>query len=205
MSTILIACEFSGIVREAFRAKGFDAWSIDLEDTEIPSEFHIIDDVSNHLVRNFNMMIAFPPCTHLAVSGARWFPEKIADGRQQKAIDFFMELITAPIDRIAVENPIGIMSTKYRKPDQIIEPFQFGHKRRKKTCLWLKNLPELIPTNIVEAPKNSYVWTAGSKSYENFEDETKGMSWSSNEIKKYRNRFHTGIADAMADQWGNVI
>jgi len=144
---ILIACEFSGPVREAFAARGHDAWSCDLLPSEIPGN-HIQDDVLDHL-SGWDMMIAFPPCTHLAVSGARWFPQKIADGRQQASIDFFMELANADIPKIAIENPIGIMSTKWRKPDQIIQPWQFGHGETKATCLWLKNLPKLQPTNIV--------------------------------------------------------
>ena len=142
---VLVACEFSGIVRDAFIAKGHDAISCDLLPTEIQgphyqgSVFDIIDD-------DFDLMIAHPPCTHLAVSGARYFEQKRQDGRQQEAIDFFMSLINSNIPKIAVENPVCIMSSKYRKPDQIIQPWMFGHGETKATCLWLKGLPKLVPT-----------------------------------------------------------
>ncbi len=148
---ILVACEESQAVTIELRKLGHEAYSCDI----LPCsgghpEWHIQGDVLEHLNDGWDMMIAFPPCTHLAVSGAAWFKEKIADGRQQQGIDFFMEMINAPIEKIAVENPVSVMSTKYRKPDQIINPFQFGDPVPKKTCLWLKNLPLLEPTNIVE-------------------------------------------------------
>lgn len=183
---VLIACEFSGIVREAFRKRGHDASSCDLLPTEIPGK-HIQDDVLYVLDQGWDLMIAHPPCTHLAVSGARWFAEKRADGRQQAAIDFFMTLANAPIDRIAIENPISIMSTKWRKPDQIIQHWQFGHGETKATCLWLKNLPELQPTDIVDG-REGRVWKEPPS-----EDR-----W------KNRSRTYTGIADAMADQWQDL-
>jgi len=148
---ILVACEYSAVVRDAFRAKGHDAWSCDLLPCEGDTRWHLkmpVEDVLWH--HTWDLMVAHPPCDHLAVSGARWFKEKQADGRQQAAIDFFMKLAEAPIPRIAIENPIGIMSSHYRKPDQIIQPWQFGHGETKATCLWLKNLPKLQPTNIVE-------------------------------------------------------
>lgn len=143
---VLIGCEYSGIEREAFRALGHDAISCDLLDTDIPGP-HYKGDIRDILKDGFDLAVLHPPCTHLAVSGARWFKEK--EREQQEAIAFFMEMINAPIPRIAVENPVGIMSTIYREPDQYIEPWQFGHGETKKTCLWLKNLPPLIPTNIV--------------------------------------------------------
>lgn len=149
---ILIACEESQTVCKAFRAKGHEAYSCDI----LPcsgghTEWHIQGDALIEAYSGkYDMMIAHPPCTHLAVSGAAWFKEKIADGRQQEAIDFFMKLINAPVDKIAVENPVCVMSSKYRKPDQIINPFQFGDPTPKKTCLWLKNIPLLVPTNVVE-------------------------------------------------------
>lgn len=146
---VLIACEFSQIVTKAFRERGHEAYSCDILPTEGNSDWHIQGDVLERLNDGWGMMIAFPPCTHLASSGARWFPEKRRDGRQQAGIDFFMRLINAPIDKIAVENPVGIMSTKYRKPDQIIQPWQLGHGETKATCLWLKNLPMLVATDIV--------------------------------------------------------
>lgn len=180
---ILIACEFSGLVREAFRAKGHDAWSCDLLPSEMPGN-HIQGDVLKHLY-GWDMMIAFPPCTHLAVSGARWFKQKTADGRQQEGINFFMKLANADIPKIAIENPIGIMSTVWRKPDQIIQPWQFGHGETKATCLWLKNLPKLQPTDIV-AGRNPRIHR---------------MAPGSNRAKE-RSRTYPGIAAAMADQWG---
>lgn len=180
---ILIACEFSGIVRDAFRRKGHDAWSCDLLPCERSNEFHIQDDVLNILDSDWDMMIAHPPCTHLAVSGARWF--KYKQKEQSEAIEFFMKLVNANIPKTAVENPISIMSTKYRRPDQIIQPWQFGHGETKAICLWLKNLPELKPTNIVSGREARIHRMPPSKD-----------RW------KERSRFYTGIADAMADQWG---
>lgn len=144
---ILVACEYSGTVRDAFAARGHDAWSCDLLPTERLGN-HIHGDVLQHLHRNWDLMIAHPPCTHLAVSGARWFKDKQIE--QAEALDFVRRLLDAPIPRIALENPISIISSRIRKPDQIIQPWQFGHGETKATCLWLKNLPKLIPTNIVE-------------------------------------------------------
>jgi hypothetical protein len=192
---VLIACEFSGIVREAFAKRGHDAWSCDLLDTEIPGK-HIKGDVLEILNDGWDLMIAHPPCTDLAVSGAAWFAQKRADGRQQASIDFFMEFIKAPIERIAVENPICIMSTEYRKPDQIIQPYMFGQEFSKPTCLWLKNLPKLIPTDIVS--KGEFVTSKNGK---------RGAKWNwwlppGPERAKIRSRTFQGIADAMADQWG---
>lgn len=179
---ILIACEFSGIVREAFRDKGHDVWSCDLLPTEIPGQ-HLEGDVCGYLAGGWDMLIAFPPCTHLAVSGARWFKDKQKE--RWEAIKFFMALIEAPIQRIAIENPIGIMSTVYRKPDQIIQPWQFGHGETKATCLWLKGLPKLEPTKIVSG-REGRVWK-----------EPPGKDrW------KNRSRTYKGIAEAMAEQWG---
>lgn len=145
---ILIACEFSGTVRDAFRALGHDAISCDLRESERPGP-HILGDVLPHLEDGWDMMIAHPPCTHLAVSGARWFPAKRADGRQQAALEFVRLLLAAPIPRICLENPVSIISSAIRKPDQIIQPYEYGHGETKATCLWLKALPKLIATNIV--------------------------------------------------------
>lgn len=183
---VLVACEFSGIVREAFRAKGHDAWSCDLLPTEIPGQ-HIQGDVLHYLNDGWDLMIAHPPCTHLAVSGARWFKQKQQDSRQQDSVNFFMRLALAEIEKIAIENPVGIMSTHYRKPDQIIQPYEFGHGETKKTCLWVKNLPLLTPTNIV------------SGRLARVHKEPPGINrW------KNRSRTYTGIANAMAEQWGAV-
>ena len=187
---ILVACEFSGIVRDAFIKKGHHAVSCDLLPSERPGP-HFQDDViewldigsfAGHYHGPWDMLIAFPPCTHLAVSRARWFKEKKEE--QKRAIEFFMQLVNAPIPRIAIENPIGIMSTIYRKPDQIIQPWQFGHGETKATCLWLKNLPKLKPTNIVEGREaRIHRMPPGPERW------------------KERSRTFQGIADAMADQW----
>lgn len=179
---VLIACEFSGIVREAFKAKGHDAWSCDLLPTEIPGQ-HIQGDVLGILDQGWDLMIAHPPCTHLAVSGARWFKYKLKE--QQEALEFVKELINARIPKIALENPISIISTRIRKPDQIIHPHQFGHGETKPTCLWLKGLPLLIPTNIVSGREHRIHKMPPSAD-----------RW------KNRSRTYTGIAQAMGDQWG---
>lgn len=181
---VLVACEYSGTVRDAFRAAGHDAMSCDLLPTDQPGP-HYQGDVADILKDGWDLMIAHPPCTHLAVSGARYFAQKRADGRQRQAIDFFLMLAQADIPRIAVENPICIMSSVWRKPDQIIQPWQFGHGETKATCLWLKNLPELMPTDIVEG-REQRIWK---------------MSPSPNRWKE-RSKTFSGIAEAMAKQWG---
>jgi len=181
---ILIACEFSGIVRDAFKAKGHDAWSCDLLPTGSKGN-HIQGNVLDILDNGWDMMIAHPPCTHLAVSGARWFRGKQADGRQAQGIDFFMRLTYAPIYKIVLENPISIMSTIYRKSDQIIQPWQFGHGKTKATCLWLKNLPKLQPTNIVSGRE--------TRIHKMPPSENRG---------RLRSLTFQGIANAMAEQWG---
>lgn len=189
---VLVACEFSGIVREAFRRRGHDAWSCDLLETEIPGN-HIVGSVFPDVIQQgWDLMVAFPPCTHLAVSGARWFKDKIAE--QGEALGFILALMTAPIDKIALENPVGIISTNIRKPDQIIQPWQFGHPEAKSTCLWLKNLPKLAPTNILPLPESGR-WSNQTPSGQN----KLGPSptrW------RERSRTYTGIAEAMAEQWG---
>jgi hypothetical protein len=184
MMRILVACEYSGKVRDAFRARGHDAMSCDILPTEQPGQ-HYQGDVFDIINDGWDLMIAHPPCTHLAVSGARHFAAKQASGVQQKAIDFFMRLANAPIPRIAIENPVCIMSSVWRKPDQIIQPWQFGHGETKATCLWLKNLPPLTPTNVV----------AGR------EARVHRMPPSPDRWKE-RSRTYQGIADAMAEQWG---
>ena len=142
---VLVACEFSGIVRDTFRARGHDAWSCDLLPCEGDPQFHIQADVLSLFGQHWDLLVAFPPCTHLCVSGARWFGNKQSE--QQQAIGFFMVLANARVHRIAIENPIGIMSSVWRKPDQIIQPWMFGHGETKATCLWLKNLLPLQPTH----------------------------------------------------------
>lgn len=203
---VLIACEESQVVCNAFRARGHEAYSCDILPTrgEHPEWHYQIDalwlvkdpeccpcifpkdsmqriDINCH----WDLIIAFPPCDHLAVSGAKWFNEKRADGRQQAAIDFFMKFTTAPFPKICIENPIGIMSTWYRKPDQIIQPWQFGHGETKATCLWLKNLPKLVPTNVVEGR----------------EQRVHKMGPSSTRARD-RAVTYSGIAKAMSEQWG---
>lgn len=182
---VIVGCEFSQIVTMAFRAKGHEAYSCDILPCEGGHpEWHFQEDILKVLEHEkFDIGIFHPPCTHLAVSGARWFKDKQKE--QAEAIDFFMQLINAEIPKIAVENPISIMSTKYRKPDQIIQPWQFGHGETKATCLWLKNLPKLKPTNIVSGRENRI----------------HKMPPSADRWKK-RSETYLGIAKALAIQWG---
>ena len=193
---VLIACEYSGIVRDAFSAKGHDAWSCDILPTESLGN-HFQADVLEHLDKGWDLMIAHPPCTHLAVSGARWFTEgKKPWSLQEEALDFVRKLLAAPIDKIALENPVSVISTKIKKPNQIIQPFEYGHDVTKRTCLWLKNLPNLKPTKIV---KPDIVLVNGKKMSRMHYDSFKLPS---KERSKVRSKFYTGIAEAMADQWG---
>lgn len=180
---VLIACEYSGVVREAFKAQGHEALSCDLLESEIPGNHHK-GNVLPLLNDEWDLLIAHPPCTHLAVSGARWFADKKKE--QQIALDFVSQLLDSKIPKIALENPISVISTKIRKPDQIIQPWQYGHGETKATCLWLKNLPKLIPTNIVEGREQRIHKMPPSPD-----------RW------KNRSRTYTGIAQAMATQWGN--
>jgi len=186
---VLVACEYSGTVRDAFRARGFDAWSCDLLPTDADPRWHIqVDVLPLAYSGDWDLMVAHHPCTHLAVSGARHFAAKRADGRQQAALDFVQKLLDAPIEYIALEKPISIISSQIRKPDQIIQPWQFGHGETKATCLWLDNLPKLKATDIVEGrearvhrlPPTADRW-------------------------KLRSTTYRGIADAMADQWGDFL
>lgn len=180
---VLIACEFSGIVREAFKARGHNAWSCDLLPSEIPGQHYqeSIEDVIQYT--KWDLMIAHPPCTHLAVSGARWFKDKLPE--QEMALLFVKILMAFPVYKICIENPVSIISSRIRKPDQIIQPWMFGHGEVKKTCLWLKNLPPLVPTNLVDGR----------------EPKVHHMSPGPNRWKE-RSRTYQGIADAMAKQWG---
>jgi hypothetical protein len=180
---VLIACEFSGIVRDAFLDAGHYTVSCDLLPTEHDVGMHMEDDVLNVLDWGWEMMIAHPPCTHTAVSGARWFKDKQKE--QIEAIEFFKTLYNAPIPRICIEHPVSVISTKFRPPDQYIQPWQFGHPETKKTGLWLKNLPLLQSTNIVEGRENRVHREPPSPD-----------RW------KNRSRFYPGIARAMAEQWG---
>lgn len=184
---VLIACEFSGVVRDAFAALGHESVSCDFLESETPGA-HFKCDVAQMIImapHKWDLLIAFPPCTHLCVSGARWFSEKRVE--QSKALEFVRILLTAPIPMIAVENPVGIISTAIRKPDQIIQPWQFGHGETKATCLWLKGLPKLTPTNIVSGREaRVHRMPPGPDRW------------------KERSRTLSGIAVAMAEQWGGA-
>jgi site-specific DNA-cytosine methylase len=196
---VLVACEYSGVVRDAFLKHGHNAMSCDLLPTESPGP-HYQGDVLDLLGEGWDLMIAHPPCTHLSVAGAAWWRQKQADGRQQTAIDFFMRLYDALINKICLENPPGIMTKKLRRPDQYIEPFQFGHEFKKKTGLWLKNLSLLKPTNIVE-PKHYWSQPHGS-AYKN--NTMKLNSCGGHRDQKIRSKSFSGIAEAMAIQWGGL-
>lgn len=183
---VLVACEYSGRVRDAFVALGHDAMSCDLLPTESPGN-HYQGDIRDVLGENWDLMIAHPPCTHLAVSGARHFARKRESGEQQEALEFVRMLLDAPIPRIALENPVSIISSQIRKPDQIVQPWQFGHGETKATCLWLKGLPKLIPTDVVDGrdPKVHRMPPGPDR-------------W------KDRSRTYLGVAQAMAQQWGSA-
>jgi site-specific DNA-cytosine methylase len=191
---VLIACEYSGVVRDAFLARGHEAMSCDLLPTDSSGPHHE-GDVFDVIDQGWDLMIAHPPCTDLAVSGAKHFAAKIADGRQQKALDFVQRLLDAPIDRICLENPVSVISSKIRKPDQIIQPWMFGHEATKTTCLWLKNLDHLVSTQIVG--KGARHVTKSGKSL---------PAWYNLPPSKDRWRIRSatfpGIAKAMAEQWG---
>jgi hypothetical protein len=179
---VLVACEYSGRVRDAFTAAGHDATSADLLDTESPGKHHK-GDVLEILNEGWDLMVSHPPCTRLAVSGARWF--SLYEREQLEALEFVRRLLDAPIERIALENPVSVISTRIRKPDQIIQPWQYGHGETKKTCLWLKNLPPLIPSDIVEGRyPATHLASPGPNRW------------------KIRSLTYQGIADAMGNQWG---
>jgi hypothetical protein len=195
---VLVACEESQTVCKAFRAKGHEAYSCDI----LPCsgghpEWHLQQDVIPLLHERWDMVIAFPPCTHLAVSGARYFKQKQEDGRQQQGIDFFMKFVNCECNKIAIENPVGIMSTVYRKPDQIIQPCWFGDTAYKSTCLWLKNIPKLLPTNIVEPEFVMYKNKNSRVSKHNYDT----FFLPKNQRAFIRSKTFQGIADAMAAQW----
>ena len=179
---VLVACEFSGVVRDAFRARGHDAVSCDVLETDSPGP-HIVGDVLEHWNGGWDLMVGHPPCTHLAVSGARWFKHKQAE--QAEALDFVRALMAAPISRWAIENPVSVISSRIRKPDQIVQPWQFGHGETKATCLWLKGLQPLKPTHVVDGRESRVHRLPPSTD-----------RW------KLRSITFRGIADAMAEQWG---
>jgi hypothetical protein len=190
---VLIACESSGAVRDAFIRGGHDAMSCDLLPTDAPGP-HYQGDVRDVIHAQWDLMIAHPPCTHLAVSGAAWFKNKKADGRQAAAISFFMELVKADIPKIVIENPVCIMSSLYRKPDQIIQPYMFGHKETKATCLWLKGLSPLVSTDDVKQETMLLP-----------ERERMRIHYLPPGPDRWKERSKTfqGVADAMANQWGS--
>ncbi len=192
---VLVACEFSGVVRDAFIKRGHDAYSCDILDTDKEGP-HIQDDVLNHLDDGWDLMIAHPPCTFLTVSANRWmkpeYRERFPDRERQRyeAMEFFMRMVNAPVAHIAVENPIGVMSSHYRKPEQVLQPWMFGHPETKATCLWLKGLKKLEPTRIMALPLNRA--QRGKIHY----------LQPSPDRSKIRSITFKGIADAMAQQWG---
>ena len=182
---VLVACEYSGAVRDAFLARGHQATSCDLLPTDSPGP-HYQGDVRDILNDGWDLMVAHPPCTHLAVSGARWFKDKLVE--QQEALEFVRLLLDAPVPLIALENPVSIISSRIRKPDQVIQPWMFGHGETKATCLWLKGLPKLTPTDIVEGREQRIHKMPPSPD-----------RW------KLRSITYKGIADAMAEQWGSLV
>lgn len=213
---ILIACEESDEVRGRFEKLGFDAWSCDLQDNRNPNAKHYKGDVFEIINEGWDAMIAFPPCTHLAVSGAAWFEQKRKDGRQQEGIDFFMKIINAPIKHIAVENPVGIMSKIYRKPDQKIQPYYFGDKAQKTTCLWLKNLPPLyhnatpnlfdeVVTHVNKGEFFEWIDSKTGKKKRQALWFKESFNLTLDERSKVRSKTFPGIAEAMANQWGNYL
>jgi hypothetical protein len=191
---ILIACEESQEVCKAFREKGHEAYSCDIEPCSGGHpEWHLQQDVVPLLEQEWDMIIAFPPCTDLCVSGARWFRQKQENGSQQKSVEFFMKFANAKCGKVCIENPVGIMSTVWKEPDQFIQPYQFGHPEYKKTCLWLKGLPMLRETNnvldeLLKLPRSQ-------------REKIHFMS-PSKERSKLRSKTYPGIAKAMAEQWG---
>ena len=192
---VLIACEFSGVVRDAFTALGHDAVSCDLLPSDSPGA-HYQGDVRDILADRWDLMVAFPPCTHLCISGARWFSQKQQE--QREAVEFVRTLITAPIPRICIENPVGVLSTRLGPPSQIIQPWQFGHEAQKTTCLWLRGLPCLVPTETVG--RGDFVILKSGK---------RMPSWyylpETDDRWKQRSVTFPGIATAMAEQWGSSI
>jgi len=199
---ILIACEESQIVTKEFRKLGFEAFSCDiLPPSGGHPEWHLQQDVIPLLEKQWDMILAFPPCTHLAVSGAAWFEQKRKDGRQQQGIDFFMRFVNCKCERMAIENPVGIMSTLWRKPDQYIQPYEYGNPFSKKTCLWLRGLPNLIPTKIVD--KGEQIKYASGRSMPKWYADMYQLP--TKERAKLRSKTFPGIAKAMAEQWGNYL
>ena len=226
MKTLLVACEESQRVCIAFRQRGWEAYSCDIIDCSGGHpEYHIKQDVLpllngncdfetcdgvKHHIDRWNMLIAHPPCTELCSAGQHWFSRGIKDPKMREdAVDFFMRFINADCEHIAVENPIGIMSTRYRKPDCVIQPWQFGHPETKATCLWLKNLPSLVPTNIIQKPEggweNQQISNGKYTGFKNYDENGKILAWNDPRTKVIRSRTYIGIAEAMAEQWTKYL
>jgi site-specific DNA-cytosine methylase len=216
MKRILIACEESDEVRGRFEKLGFDAWSCDIQPNRNINAKHYQCDVFEIINDNWDAMIAFPPCTHLAVSGSQWFEQKIKDGRQKEGIDFFLEIAKANIKHIAIENPVGIMSKNYMPPSQIIQPYYFGDKAQKTTCLWLKNLPKLYHNATPNLFDDVITHTDKGEFFEWIDKKTgkikrqalwgkESRNLNSEERSKVRSKTFPGIADAMAKQWSDYI
>lgn len=195
---VLVACEFSGTVRRAFRKRGHDAWSCDLIPSDDGSEFHLTDDVRGYLTPDWDLLVAFPPCTYLCGSGLHWNKRRPERAElTEDALKFVRTLLDAPIPKICLENPVGIISSKIRKPDQIIQPYEFGHDASKKTCLWLANLPKLRGTRYVEPT----LLANGKKVWGNQTPSGQNKLGPSKDRWKLRSLTYEGIAEAMADQW----
>ena len=222
---ILIACEESQEVCKAFRAKGHEAYSCDVQECSGGHpEWHIMADVlpllngncvfttvdgqMHRIVGRWDMIIAFPPCTQLCSAGQHWFSRGLKDpALREEAVEFFMSFVNADCDKIAIENPVGIMSTRFRKPDQKIHPWMFGHPATKNTCLWLKNLPILVPTDILEKPEGGWENQSFTKDgryggFVNYDENGKILAWNNPKTARIRSKTFPGIARAMADQWG---
>ena len=226
MKTLLVACEESQRVCVAFRQRGWETYSCDIIDCSGGHpEYHIKQDVLpllngncdfetcdgvKHHIDRWNMLIAHPPCTELCSAGQHWFFRGIKDPKMREdAVDFFMRFINADCEHIAVENPIGIMSTRYRKPDCVVQPWQFGHPETKATCLWLKNLPSLVPTNIIKKPEggweNQQISNGKYTGFKNYDENGKILAWNDPRTKVIRSRTYIGIAEAMAEQWTKYL
>lgn len=226
MKTLLVACEESQRVCTAFRQRGWEAYSCDIIDCSGGHpEYHIKQDVLpllngncdfetgdgvKHHIDRWDLLIAHPPCTELCSAGQHWFSRGIKDPKMREdAVDFFMRFINADCEHIAVENPIGIMSTRYCKPDCVVQPWQFGHPETKATCLWLKNLPSLVPTNIIKKPEggweNQQISNGKYTGFKNYDENGKILAWNDPRTKVIRSRTYIGIAEAMAEQWTKYL
>lgn len=202
---VLIACEFSGVVRRAFHALGHDAWSCDILPAEDKSPYHYTCDVRELLWERWDLIIAFPPCTHLCSSGAQYWPVKRVDGRQQRAIEFVDEIWAAKAEKVCIENPVGVLSKEFKKPSQIIHPFQFGDPYLKRTCLWVRGILPLVPTNVVLPVAHWHSGSVGSAKKKDGKRYPAKLPTAKKNGWKERSRTFEGIARAMAEQWGDPM